>query len=91
MDEVYKSNAPTLNALLTIMNEHIFYNDGKPNKIPLISLFGASNEPPEDESLNALHDRFIFRINVQYVKDAANKKRMHNNYLDKRAYHSPSA
>lgn len=85
MDEVYKSNAPTLNALLTIMNEHIFYNDGKPNKIPLISLFGASNEPPEDESLNALHDRFIFRINVQYVKDAANKKRMHNNYLDKRA------
>lgn len=85
MDEVYKSNAPTLNALLTIMNEHIFYNDGKANPIPLISLFGASNEPPEDESLNALHDRFIFRINVQYVKDAANKKRMHNNYIDKRA------
>lgn len=85
MDEVYKSNAPTLNALLTIMNEHIFYNDGKPNKIPLISLFGASNEPPEDETLNALHDRFIFRINVQYVKDASNKKRMHNNYIDKRA------
>lgn len=85
MDEVYKSNAPTLNALLTIMNEHVFYNDGKANPIPLISMFGASNEPPEDESLNALHDRFIFRINVQYVKDAANKKRMHNNYIDKRA------
>lgn len=85
MDEVYKSNAPTLNALLTIMNEHIFYNDGKPNPIPLITMFGASNEPPEDETLNALHDRFIFRINVQYVKDPTNKKRMHNNYIDKRA------
>lgn len=85
MDECYKSNAPTLNALLTIMNEHIFYNDGKAVDVPLISMFGASNEPPEDESLMALHDRFIFRINLQYVKDAANKKRMHNNYLDKRA------
>lgn len=85
MDEVYKSNAPTLNALLTIMNEHIFYNDGKPQSVPLISMFGASNEPPEDETLAALHDRFIFRMEVQYVHDAANKKRMHSNYIDDRA------
>ena len=33
----------------------------------------------------ALHDRFIFRMNVQYIRDAANKKRMHNNYVDNRA------
>lgn len=84
MDEVFKSNAPTLNALLTIMNEHIFYNDGKPQDIPLISMFGASNEPPEDETLDAMYDRFIFRMNVQYVHDAANKKRMHSNYIDGR-------
>lgn len=85
MDEVFKSNAPTLNALLTIMNEHIFYNDGKPIDVPLISMFGASNEPPEDESLNAMYDRFIFRMNVQYIHDPGNKKRMHGNYIDKRA------
>ena len=85
MDEIFKSNAPTLNALLTIMNEHIFYNDGKPVKVPLISMFGASNEPPEDESLDAMYDRFIFRMNVQYIHDAANKKRMHSNYVDSRA------
>lgn len=85
IDECYKSNAPTLNALLTIMNEHIFYNDGKAVDIPLISMFGASNEPPEDESLLALHDRFIFRINVQYIHEAGNKKRMHSNYIDDRA------
>ena len=85
MDEVFKSNAPTLNTLLTIMNEHIFYNDGKANPVPLISMFGASNEPPEDESLDALYDRFIFRMNMQYVHDAANKKRMHSNYIDNRA------
>lgn len=85
MDEVFKSNAPTLNALLTIMNEHIFYNDGKPNDVPLISMFGASNEPPEDESLDAMYDRFIFRINLNYIHDTSNKKRMHSNYIDKRA------
>lgn len=85
MDEVFKSNAPTLNALLTIMNEHIFYNDGKAVDVPLISMFGASNEPPEDESLDAMYDRFIFRMNVQYIHDAANKKRMHSNYIDGRA------
>ena len=85
MDEIFKSNAPTLNALLTIMNEHIFYNDGKPVEVPLISMFGASNEPPEDESLDAMYDRFIFRMNVQYIHDAANKKRMHSNYVDSRA------
>ena len=85
LDEVFKSNAPTLNALLTIMNEHIFYNDGKAMDIPLISMFGASNEPPEDESLDALHDRFIFRMNLQYVREAGNKKRMHNNYIEQRA------
>ena len=84
LDEVYKCNAPVLNTLLTIMNEHIFYNDGNAVDIPLISLIGASNEPPEDDSLNALHDRFIFRMNVQYVKDAANKKKMHNNYIKRR-------
>lgn len=85
MDEIYKSNAPTLNALLTIMNEHIFYNDGKPVDVPLVSMFGASNEPPEDESLLALHDRFIFRIDLEYIHDAAGRKRMHSNYLDQRA------
>lgn len=84
IDEIFKSNAPTLNALLTIMNEHIFYNDGKAVDVPLISMFGASNEPPEDETLDALYDRFIFRINVQYVHDNGNKKRMHSNYLDSR-------
>jgi MoxR-like ATPase len=85
MDEVFKSNAPTLNALLTIMNEHIFYNDGKPQPVPLISMFGASNEPPEDETLDAMYDRFIFRMNVNYIHDPSNKKRMHSNYIDDRA------
>lgn len=85
IDEVYKCNSPTLNALLSIMNEHIFYNDGKIVPVPLISMFAASNEPPEDDSLLAMHDRFLFRIEVEYVHDASNKKRMFNNYIYERA------
>ena len=85
IDECFKANAPVLNILLPIMNEKIFYNDGKPNDIPLMTMIGASNEGPEDESLNAFYDRFLFRINVKYVKDAANKKRMYTNYVNERA------
>lgn len=85
IDEVYKSNSPTLNALLTIMNEHIFYNNSKPVQVPLISMFAASNEPPEDDTLLALHDRFLFRIKVDYVHGASSKKKMFNNYIYERA------
>ena len=84
IDECYKANAPVLNILLPIMNEKIFYNDGKPNDIPLMTMIGASNEGPEDETLSAFHDRFLFRINVNYVRDAANKKRMYTNYINSR-------
>lgn len=84
IDECFKANAPVLNILLPIMNEKIFYNDGKPNDIPLMTMIGASNEGPEDESLAAFYDRFLFRINVHYVKDAANKKRMYTNYINDR-------
>lgn len=84
IDECFKANAPVLNILLPIMNEKIFYNDGKPNNIPLMTMIGASNEGPEDESLNAFYDRFLFRINVHYVKDAANKKRMYTNFINNR-------
>lgn len=84
LDEVYKSNTPTLNALLTIMNEKVFYNDGKPITVPLFSLFGASNEPPAEESLMALHDRFLFRAEVGYLNDSGNIKSMCTDFIRKR-------
>ena len=85
LDEVYKSNPPTLNALLTVMNEKIFYNDGKRVNVPLITLYGASNECPEPgDSLMPLHDRFIFRVEVEYLKDSKNVMSMFENFLTKR-------
>ncbi len=74
LDETFKANSATLNSLLTLINERKFYVQGKPVDCPLISLFGASNElPDEDEGLGALYDRFMIRIISQRVKSRDNR------------------
>ncbi|KMT23173.1 AAA family ATPase [Clostridium cylindrosporum] len=83
LDEIFKCNEPTLNILLPLINEKLFYNDGKPVDVPLISLFAASNEFPEEDSLLALYDRMIFRMYVDYVGDVQNKMIMLKNFLSK--------
>lgn len=62
LDEVFKSNSAILNALLSLLNERRFTSGGQVLECPLISVFGASNEVPSDESLSALFDRFLLRI-----------------------------
>jgi MoxR-like ATPase len=52
------------------MNERIFYNGTEKIGIPLITLFGASNElPSEEDELEALYDRFLLRYVVDYIKE----------------------
>jgi MoxR-like ATPase len=36
----------------------------------LISLFGASNELPQETELEALFDRFLLRLTVSYVSES---------------------
>jgi len=73
LDEIFKANSSILNSLLTILNERRFHNGSEIVDTPLRSVFGASNEfPEEDESLDALYDRFLFRYYVGYVKDEGN-------------------
>ncbi len=73
LDEIFKSNSSILNSFLTILNERKFHNGSRVLDVPLLSLFGASNElPEENESLEALYDRFLFRCSVKYVEDEAN-------------------
>lgn len=67
IDEVFKANSAILNSLLTLINERVFHNDGAPVQVPLVSLFGASNELPEGKELEALFDRFILRFDVAYL------------------------
>ncbi len=77
LDEIFKANSSILNSLLTILNERKFHNGLKVLDIPLLSVFGASNELPEkEESLEALYDRFLFRYFVSYVQDETNFKEL---------------
>lgn len=91
IDETWKANEPILNILLPVLNEKIFYNDGKANDIPLISVFGASNEFPEETALMALYDRFLFRENVEYIKDPGNVVKMQTMCLNSKSNASPNA
>ncbi len=61
-DEIFKANSAILNSLLTLLNERKFSNGGEVLSVPLLSLFAASNELPNDDSLNAIYDRFLLRI-----------------------------
>lgn len=61
-DEVFKANSAILNSLLTILNERRFANGNNIMDCPLLSLFGASNELPNDEALLAIYDRFLLRV-----------------------------
>ncbi|MGE7924676.1 AAA family ATPase [Viridibacillus arvi] len=80
LDEIFKANSAILNALLTIINERVFYNDGKPTPVPLMSVVGASNEYPEEgEGLEALFDRFLLRFEVSYIKDSESFTQMLKN------------
>jgi MoxR-like ATPase len=69
LDEIFKASSAILNALLKIANERVFHNGGQEIQVPLITLFGASNEMPQGNELEALWDRFLLRFRVGYVTD----------------------
>ncbi len=67
LDEVFKASSSILNAILTLINERVFHNGRQVTPVPLLTLFGASNELPEDDELLALYDRFLLRFVVSYI------------------------
>ena len=67
LDEIFKANSSILNAILTLINERLFHNGKEIVPVPLLTLFGASNELPEEEELTALYDRFLLRFVVNYI------------------------
>lgn len=76
LDEIFKANAAILNALLTAINERLFHNGSGPVKLPLRTVFGASNELPEGKDLEALFDRFVLRFDVPYIRRDDNLRAM---------------
>jgi MoxR-like ATPase len=62
LDEIFKSNSAILNSLLHVINERKFQNGPDVIPVPLISLYAASNEVPNDENLAAMFVRFLVRV-----------------------------
>lgn len=68
LDEIFKSNSAILNTLLTILNERKFYQDGRPVPVPLVMLFAATNTVARYEEMDALRDRFVFKVESGAVR-----------------------
>lgn len=69
LDEVFKANSAILNALLTILNERFFFNGLEQVDVPLISVYGATNDVPESGELAALYDRFLLRVRTDNLDE----------------------
>src|SRR5690606_4749745 len=67
LDEIFKANSAILNSLLTLVNARRFTHGTTTVRVPLISLFAASNEVPTDEALSAIFDRFLLRVRCDYL------------------------
>jgi MoxR-like ATPase len=65
LDEIFKSNSAILNALLSILNERRFFTGSRSIRVPLSSLYGATNEVPNDDALSAVFDRFLVRASSE--------------------------
>ncbi|MBQ7726123.1 MAG: AAA family ATPase [Clostridia bacterium] len=80
-DEIFKANDGVLNSLLKALNERVYTNEGVTAIIPVVSFFSASNEipnfnSPEEKCLQALYDRFDFKVCTRYVENKANRMKV---------------
>src|SRR5579862_3767709 len=71
LDELFNANSAILNNLLTVLNERVYRRGAEIHRLPLLSLFSASNHLPEDEALRALFDRFLLRCQLKNLKPEA--------------------
>lgn len=77
LDEIWKAGPAIQNTLLTVINEKIFRNGNKVERLPLKLLVAASNElPAQGEGLEALWDRFIIRLESRSIKKDADFDKM---------------
>jgi len=52
------------------LRKHVKFHHGREvTAVPLLTLFGASNELPEEDELLALQDRFLLRYQVGYIEE----------------------
>lgn len=76
LDEILRARGYALNSLLDILNERSIIQMNERQAAPLISLFGATNDLHENHENTALYDRFLIRINVDYLSSKESLKTM---------------
>ncbi len=81
LDEIFKCNDGVLNALLTVLNERKYTNEGQSYPIPTISFFAAANEipnfnDPSEKILEALYDRLELKLVTENIEDRNNRLSM---------------
>lgn len=74
LDELFRSSSAILNSLLSLLNERTFNNGNQVIETPLQSIIAATNSWPQEESLQAFADRFLFRPTVEMLKKPVSKR-----------------
>ena len=74
LDEIFKGSSQILNTLLGITHpsRKFFMRGVGEFRVPMVAMLAASNEFPQDESLDALDDRFLFRYEVLPIQKIEN-------------------
>ena len=83
LDEMFKGDQSVLNALLPVLNERAYQLSGESFKIPLNSVFSASNEIPSDEFIEPFRDRILFWYDVKLLENNDSKKKFYQQKFDK--------
>jgi MoxR-like ATPase len=85
LDELFNANSAILNNLLTVLNERVYRRGAEVHRLPLLSLFSASNHLAEDEALGALFDRFLLRCHVDHLPREAMPRLLSSGWALERA------
>jgi MoxR-like ATPase len=75
IDENYKANAGTLNALLSALNERVLTLGPQRFVLPLEVCWAASNETGDSDTLAAFADRMVMTFWVEEIQRSTNKLR----------------
>jgi MoxR-like ATPase len=76
LDELFRGSSAILNSLLTLLNERTFNNGKDIIETPIQSIVAATNSWPDEESLQAFADRFLFRPTVNFLKKPTSKRKL---------------
>ncbi|MBW6487518.1 AAA family ATPase [Sulfurimonas sp.] len=84
-DEIFKGPSQLLNSQLGITHSsRSFFQRGRGKlRSPMLSMFAASNELPDNDAVDAFDDRLLFRFWVNEISDSENFKRFAKREFDR--------